>query len=334
VSKEEQRVQIARAETTEGRWGDPVRAAREAELVTLLHQWNGGLRQGGRRGPVDGARLSGADASYLASQATERLNLAGARLEGADLTGASLERADLRGAIFDKMSRLGGVRFNGALLDQVAFDSTNLSAVDWRTVRTLGDEIEARQHRTATHARKKAAERQGEYYAAARTYRMLAVSLQSQGIIAAVARFQYQGREMARNATFQEALASLFSRRFYMAPWHLFRWLVTSAFAIFAGYGVYHMWRLFITYAGIVIGFAVTFYLAAHTPLRWPASGREVLDPLALSVTAFHGRGLQPAGLQLAGELMDALAIIEAVLGLLIEGLFIAAFTRRVTGNY
>lgn len=42
--------------------------------------------------------------------------------------------------------------------------------------------------------------------------------------------------------------------------------------------------------------------------------------------------GVQPPGLHLS-DTLATLAGLEAVFGLLIEGLFIAAFTRRVTGG-
>ena len=53
---------------------------------------------------------------------------------------------------------------------------------------------------------------------------------------------------------------------------------------------------------------------------------------LAYPVTSFHGRGVQPPGLHL-NDVLAALSGVEAVFGLLIEGLFIAVFTRRVTGG-
>lgn len=55
------------------------------------------------------------------------------------------------------------------------------------------------------------------------------------------------------------------------------------------------------------------------------------LDSLSLSVSAFHGRGIQPSsGVR---EDMLWLAGLESVVGLMVEGLFIAALTRRVTGS-
>jgi hypothetical protein len=53
-------------------------------------------------------------------------------------------------------------------------------------------------------------------------------------------------------------------------------------------------------------------------------------NALVLSVTALHGRGLQPSG-DLTGG-MRLFAAIEAVVGLGIEALLVAALVRRVTG--
>ena len=47
---------------------------------------------------------------------------------------------------------------------------------------------------------------------------------------------------------------------------------------------------------------------------------------------SFHGRGVQPPGLTMT-DTLATLTAVEAFFGLLIEGIFIAAFTRPVTGN-
>ncbi len=86
-------------------------------------------------------------------------------------------------------------------------------------------------------------------------------------------------------------------------------------------------------YAVVVGSFALAMLLAAvQVKADQPLSPATLQDVLALSVTSFPGRGVQPPGLYL-DDTLATLAGAEAVFGLLIEGLFINAFTRRVTGG-
>jgi hypothetical protein len=55
-------------------------------------------------------------------------------------------------------------------------------------------------------------------------------------------------------------------------------------------------------------------------------------EALVLSVSSFHGRGFLLQGVTL-GDAFVRLAVLEAVLGLLIEVSFIATFTQRFFGR-
>jgi hypothetical protein len=105
-----------------------------------------------------------------------------------------------------------------------------------------------------------------------------------------------------------------------------FLWAVVSwVFGFVAGYGVYHLWRLFVTYLALIVLFSALSTATAPSP----HTVGQVWDLLILSVTSFHGRGLQPHGPFLT-DAVRSWAALEAVVGLVIEALFIAAFTRRV----
>jgi hypothetical protein len=133
---------------------------------------------------------------------------------------------------------------------------------------------------------------------------------------------------MNRKAIFFEERARLgFSWRAISSPRAFLRWLVSWMIGTFADYGDY-IGRLFLTYAVVVLGFAAIMFAVASPTLTLD----HIRDVLVLSVTSFHGRGVQPPGLTLT-DTLATLAGAEAVFGLLIEGLFIAAFTCRVTGN-
>lgn len=84
------------------RWDDPISEKRHAELQGYLDRWKSQTGYAGRRGPVDGVRLSGADVHWLATQAMalfdEESPLTGSdRIQAriALLSNLSLEGADL-----------------------------------------------------------------------------------------------------------------------------------------------------------------------------------------------------------------------------------------------
>jgi hypothetical protein len=172
--------------------------------------------------------------------------------------------------------------------------------------------------------------RAGEFQGAGRAYRLLYVKLREQGLSTHATRFHYRSELMERKAIWHRGFDSIFGfpdRNFLTSPALFGRWFFSWLLGTFAGYGDY-VGRLFLTYGVVVLAFAAAiFVFAGQTP-----SLNSIGDALILSVTSFHGRGVQPPGLHL-NDALAALSGAEAVFGLLIEGLFIAAFTRRVTGG-
>jgi uncharacterized protein YjbI with pentapeptide repeats len=264
-----------------------------------------------------GAQLQRAD---LVGAWMKNADLANAQLEYALLLGAQLQGANLRNSSFDKNSGLNDIALDGASLDQVIFDNTNLTVVPWETVHRLGDERKARET-------KGVAKKSEAFHVAARAYRSLAVALRNQGLGADGTRFHYRSELMERKSLFWHMLAALRSRRFYTAPAYFGRWLFSWLLGTFAGYGDY-FGRLLLTYLLVVSVFAGAMFLAANRAVTFDA----IRDVFVLSITSFHGRGVQPPGLTMT-DTLATLTAVEAFFGLLIEGIFIAAFTRRVTGN-
>ena len=133
------------------------------------------------RAEFDDAHLNGA-------------NLSGAHLEGTTLAAADLEGANLTDTWFDKTSRLNDAILTGVSLDQVTFDNTNLTVVDWGLVDILGDEL-------STHIRKAddwvlmdPDMRLDQYKSAVRANRLLAVALHDQGMNEDADRFAYRAQ--------------------------------------------------------------------------------------------------------------------------------------------
>jgi len=300
------------------------------------------------------AHLEGADfmAAHLEEADLSRTQLEGANLlrthlEGANLTEAHLERADLTEAHLERANlskaHLEHTNLSGVFLDtsvdvstvvwttatesvgpqfaDVHWGEVNLTAVDWESITILGDEQLAAQRREATQAftvksLKQRQDRVKEYKAAGRAYRLLFVALRSQGLTAPATRYRYRAEIMDRKASW------------HAGQWG--RWLFSWLLGTFAGYGD-RLGRLFATY-GITVSLFALVMLGAALQSGANLSLDTARDALVLSVTSFHGRGVQPPGLRLT-DTLAMLAGLEAVFGLLIEGLFIAAFTRRVTGG-
>lgn len=132
---------------------------------------------------------------------------------------------------------------------------------------------------------------------------------------------------MERKADFWQMFFVLRTPYFYEAPKVFGRWLFSWLLGALAGYGI-HIWRILVTYLLVISAFAGLMLLASGRVISFDS----IRDVFVLSITSFHGRGVQPPGLHL-NDGLATLTAVEAFFGLLIEGIFIAAFTRRVTGN-
>jgi hypothetical protein len=89
--------------------------------------------------------------------------------------------------------------------------------------------------------------------------------------------------------------------------------------------------RIFVAYLVVVLAFAAAYFGVMHvvetqlSTLSWDES-------LVLSLTSFHGRGFFPGFLSL-GDWVARIAAAEATIGLFIELILIATFSRRFLGN-
>jgi hypothetical protein len=296
---------------------------------------------------LEGANLSEAhlEEAYLGAAHLEGVHLERAHLEGARLVKAHLEGktcpagrrakifstvlppANLRGAFFDSATDFTDATWTdpaarhaaGPWLADVRWGGANLTMVEWEGIARLQDEWEAAGRHSSDAPPpepRERADRVSEYKAAGRAYRLLFVTLRAQGLTTPATRYHYRAEVMDRKAL-----------------WHArspLRWLFSWLLGTFAGYGD-RLGRLFATY-GITVGIFALVMLGAALQAGAALSFDTIRDTLVLSVTSFHGRGVQPPGLHL-DDTLATLAGLEAVFGLLIEGLFIAAFTRRVTGG-
>ncbi len=253
------------------------------------------------------------DANLIQAQ-LEGANLIEARLEGADLFQAHLGRADLRAARLGRTHLsdvlLGDKRRIGPRLADVQWGDANLAVVEWSQVAQLCDEYEAHQKETRNGQKKAKWLHLIDYQEAVRANRQLAVALQAQGLNEDAARFIYHAQKLQRIVLRRQ-------RKFSQYLFSLFLSLI-------AGYG-YKLWRSFVAYLLVIVGFAAAYYLIGQ--IVGPAL--SPLGAFVFSMTSFHGRGFFPGNNISLDDPLTVLAALEALVGLIIEVTFIATLTQR-----
>ncbi len=227
---------------------------------------------------LEGADLSRAhlERAYLREAHLAGANLSEAHLESASLRDACLEGkcvrlqqehqllrpADLRGAYFDQATnlegtKLGDMKHGYVPLADIRWNDANLALIRWSQVKMLGDEYEARQ-KSKDRQKKAITERLDEYEKAVHANRQLAVALQGQGLDEDAIRFAYRAKVLQRKVWWYQMIprrAELRQRGQALGAW-LFSWFLF----LLAGYG-YRLWRSFLAYTLVIIGFTMAYYL-------------------------------------------------------------------------
>jgi len=260
-------------------------------------------------GRLDGADLTQADLTGA--------NLFAAHLEGANLTAAQLAGANLENAFFDVSTYLShtavSTRADGAfVVADVRWAGVNLARVEWAQLQVLGDERRARQRRAPDGRHKTSQAQLADYRSAVRANLQLALALRGQGLNELADRFTYRAQVLQR--------AVLRRQRQYG------RWLFSLLLAVLSGYG-YRLGRMLAAYGVVLVAFATAFYLggARFGPrLEW-------YQALLVSFTAIHGRVFfEQFGLN---SVLSWVAATESVVGLVIEGVFVAMLVQRFFGG-
>jgi uncharacterized protein YjbI with pentapeptide repeats len=291
-----------------------------------------------------GAYLEGADLSeahleraLLHSARLKGTLLSLAHLEGADLSGAHLEGANLRKAHLEEAylgeASLTSVNLTGATLANetlvgpslidVKWGETNLSVVDWSGIQTLGDEYHARRSADADEQWLTWMKRRKAFQDAQRANHQLAVALQNQGLIDDAARFAYRAKCLKRTVFWYDLLLAQTTRQRFQISWPL---LFSWALFLLAGYG-YRLRRCLFWYVGIVLAFMLLYWWLDPAQLPWWAA-------LGKSVNVFNGRGAAPAIADFSHPvLFTLLTVVEAIIGLVIEIVFVATVVQRLFGK-
>ncbi len=286
-----------------------------------------------RSARLDEARIGAAefDGAYLALAHLEGADLALAHLDdaflwGTFLAGATLHETHLAGAHLDG-AVLADANHIGPRLVDVRWGDANLAVIDWSQVHMLTEEAVARKILPGPEAPDVSAGDYGDdpyqpapprdpqfaiYDDAVRANRQLALALRAQGLNEDADRFAYQAQVLQREV-FRR-------RRNYGA--YLFSWFLDGV----AGYG-YHMQRIVFTYASALAVFAIAYYVIGALS----GAPMSVAAAIITSVTAFHGRVF--AGGFSAGSALSWVTAVEALVGVIVEGVFIAMLTQRFFGR-
>ena len=237
-------------------------------------------------------------------------SLAYAQLDGANLTRADVRATDLRRSRTDSATVLREIILSqDTCMGDVVWNGVPLTEVRWEQAKRLGDEKWAKE-------RKEHPDHIVALGTAARAYRGLSVALRSQGLLreASAYRLREQRLERARSRADKKYGAVAFS------------WVLD----VTSGYGE-SLRSIGATYAIVVLAFTIAYWLATHF-LETKLSALSLDEAFILSVTSFHGRGFFPSYLTL-GDWVARFGAAEALIGLFIEILLIATFTRRFLGN-
>lgn len=270
------------------------------------------------------AHLEGADlalthleGAHLRNAHLEGTDLFRAHLEGAGLRETCLAGADLRLVFFDHATSLnqtilGDEKHGFISLVDAHWDSVNLSLIDWRSVKMLGEERKIKQFNATGGKAKDNGKLLTLYHEAVRANRQLAVVLQNQGLNEEAVRFAYRAQILQRKTLWKQ-------RNFG-------KWLFSALLALLAGYG-YRMGRILVAYLLVVSVCAVAYFVIGiyHPPHL------TLLQAFLESITAFHGRVFHELFTPDTPQIW--VTAFEAIAGLVIESVFIAMLTQRFFGK-
>lgn len=256
---------------------------------------------------LNSANLTGA---MLFHTDLSRVMLANSNLSGAVLSTANLTGTDLSYGQMDQQTRLDGVTLSTQTqLGDIAWGDVPLTRIDWTQLPRLGDEAVFAQVQGKKNRIRVA-------HDIARAYRGLSLALKAQGLVPVASWFRLLEQRWERRALRLEG--------------NVGGWIFSLVLDAVSGYGE-QPGRTFISYLVVIASFAGLYFGITHT-LETGLSQLSWDEALVLSLTSFHGRGFFPGTLSL-GDWIARLGAVEAVIGLFIELILIATFSRRFLGN-
>lgn len=271
---------------------------------------------------LEGASLVGAKIHQvdLTRARLVAANMEGASLSDSNLTDVDASGANLRGVTLDATTTLDGLRLGDpthgvAMLGGVRWGDADISAVQWASLPRLGDE-RLLDRRAADGESKDGAARRKDLDDVFRAYSAVSVLLNTQGLNEQAEVYAYRMRVLQRRLAFQR-------RRFG-------QWFFALLLEVLTGYG-YRLGRILVAYLGIVLTCAAAYFALGHLPGMVASAHLSLPSAVLVSITAFHGRVFnEPFA---AGSPQVWVTAIEAVFGLVIEGVFVAMLTKKFFGQ-
>jgi hypothetical protein len=190
---------------------------------------------------------------------------------------------------------------------------------------------------------------------AVRANRQLAVALRQQGLKEHADRFEYRAQRLQRDVYWSRAwrhprllpssevaiLLGLGRKpentqiRKLDRVRYLANWAGSLVLDVVSGYG-YRLWRILLVYGGVLVAFTLVYsLLGVHSfpPHHHPPESaiQSVWDSFLVSLSAIHGR----TTFEQLGAWSPAawVAAVESVVGIVIEGVFVAMLIQRFFGR-
>ena len=242
----------------------------------------------------------------------EQAILYATHLESANLNFVHLDGADLRRAYFDTASYLYGTvlssKANGSIkVDNTRWNGANLTTAQLADLKILGDEQYAleRRHRGSRRHRTE------RFTRAVRANRQFALFLRSQGLSEDADRFSYR--------------AQVSQRKVLRRQRRIGSWLFSLLLWALSGYG-YRLRRVVATYLIVLFAFAAGYYFLGD----WFSEPHlQPYEALLMSFTNIHGRAFTGVFDFSVVPVRAWLAGVQALFGLVIEGVFVAMLVQR-----
>jgi uncharacterized protein YjbI with pentapeptide repeats len=246
-----------------------------------------------------------------------RARMRGAYLSGADLGMANLIEADLRHAAFDEQTHCGSIALRGSYLNGIRLRDMDLTVIDWSTVPSIGEEVEA--HNAIPNTRV------SSYRIASRTYRRLSLALGAQGLSKECSRFAAKSRNMDRRAIWFEYRESMKAHRYFTAIRHYFRWINSLLQKMVTSYGEHPGWAL---------GWAVIFIFLFAGIFNMLLPDRMTFEQsILVSASALLGHGYASLPTLFSSSwIIPSVSIFESILGSVLLLLFVLALSRKTIG--
>jgi hypothetical protein len=275
---------------------------------------------------LSGLHLAGAKLSWahLEGAILHEARLEGKRVGDEDLA-ETLLLATLRGTIFDEATSLDratfgdpdygrvsvlGARWGGVHLSSVKWGRSKRKGLRWKPV-MLGDEREAFQPKDERGHPKYTATRPDEFEVATPANRQLATALREQSLNGQSAEFAYRAEVCQRH--------SLWHQR------QIGKWLFSLKLAGPSGYG-FKLWRILAACGAVLLLFTALYWWLGVAP-GGEHGLRALCDAFLVSLAGIHGR----ASFEQLGQWTPAAwtAAVEAIFGIVVEGVFIAMLIQR-----